>query len=136
MKQVIVYKIAIYGLLFLFVCSLIFHTLVLTGVISFDIIWGGRINSSSEMYVFEAISLSTNVLFLLIILLKARFLNLNISQKLINIGVWLMAILFALNTVGNLFSNNQMEKAIFTPLTFISAIFCFILAMNKSKSEA
>lgn len=71
----------------------------------------------------------------MIILLKATIINLNISPRLINIGVWIMLILFSLNTVGNLFSNNEIEKAIFTPLTFISAVFCLILVMKKSKRE-
>lgn len=132
-NQSLLITIACNGLIFLFSGSLIFHLLVLIGVINFNIIWGGRINSLSEMYLFEAISFLTNTLFLFIVLLKAAYLKINISTKIVNIGVWSMAGLFTLNTVGNLFSKNEMEKAIFTPLTLISAFFCVILAMNKSK---
>jgi len=46
-----------------------------------------------------------------------------------------MPLLFTLNTIGNLFSTNKLEQAIFTPLTFIGAILCIIMAMNKSKKN-
>ena len=133
LNQSLLFKIASNGLLFLFSGSLIFHILVLTGVINYSIIWGGRINNTSEMYIFESISLFTNALFLLIILLKAELLKTKLTLKVINIGVWSMAILFTLNTVGNLLSKNEMEKTIFTPVTLISAFLCVILAMKKSK---
>ena len=136
MRQIISTKTASYMLIFLFTCSMIFHLFVISGIIDFNIIWGGRINSSYEMYVFEVISLITNALFLFIVLLKAEFLKLKISLKFINIGLWFMSVLFSLNTVGNLFSKNEMEKAIFTPITLICAILCLILAMNKTKQEA
>ncbi|MEI7502006.1 MAG: hypothetical protein WCJ61_01865 [Paludibacter sp.] len=128
-------KIASIGLIFLFSLVIIFHVLVLTGIINYNIIWGGRITNQSEMYVFEAISLSTNILFMFIVLLKTGLLKIKIPTKVINIGIWIMTILFTLNTVGNLVSTNNLEKAIFTPLTFISAILCLILALNKSKIE-
>ena len=126
-------KIASYGLIFLFSTAMIFHLLVLTGIINYNIIWGGRINNPTEMYIFESISLGTNILFLFIVLLKMGLLKINISIKVINIGIWIMTILFTLNTVGNLLSNNDLEKVIFTPLTFVSAILCAIMALDNSK---
>jgi len=33
-----------------------------------------------------------------------------------------LVVIFSLNTVGNLFSNNYLEIIMFTPLTFISAV--------------
>ncbi|MCF6268271.1 MAG: hypothetical protein L3J41_01010 [Melioribacteraceae bacterium] len=41
----------------------------------------------------------------------------------------------AINTIGNLFSNNFWEMIIFTPLTFISAILCYRMAVEKKKIE-
>jgi hypothetical protein len=45
-----------------------------------------------------------------------------------------MAGLFFLNTIGNLLSNNQLEKILFTPLTTILFVFSLRLAIDKPAS--
>jgi hypothetical protein len=41
-----------------------------------------------------------------------------------------MFVLFAINTVGNIFSNNELERLIFTPLTLLLAVFSLRLAIK------
>lgn len=43
------------SMLFLFSIIMIFHFLILVGVIPYTIVWGGRLNSDIEMYRFEAV---------------------------------------------------------------------------------
>lgn len=89
--------------------ALVYHGLVLMQVVHMDMAWGGRLKTLEELYVFESISITLNVLFLY--------------------GVWkqkrlfyaLLAVVFALNTVGNLVAVNFWEMVIFTPITAILA---------------
>jgi hypothetical protein len=120
-------KIAINGLILLFLLTIVFHLLVLFGIITYSIIWGGRITTLSKMYTFEAISISLNVFFLFVIIVKAGYLKVRFPVKMLDVILWVMCILFLLNTVGNLFSVNELEKIIFTPVTLLLSILIFIV---------
>jgi len=117
----------------LFSLALGFHILVLLRIIPYEMVWGGRISTLSEMYIFETISILINLLFLFVILIRAGMLKIKASRKLINISLWFMALLFLLNTAGNLVSKNPMERLIFTPLTLIISTLCFMLIFLGEK---
>lgn len=114
---------------------LIFHLCVLFEIISYKIVWAGKLNSKEEMYVFEAVSILIN--FFLIIVLSIKFQNIKKSEtnRIINIIIWLFVFLFALNTLGNLFAENLIEQILGTLLTFMSATLCWII-VNKNKRNA
>lgn len=115
---------------------LIFHLCVLFEIISYKIVWAGKLNSKEEMYVFEAVSILIN--FFLIIVLCIKFQNIKKSEtnRIINIIIWLFVFLFALNTLGNLFAENLIEQILGTLLTFISATLCWIIVKKKNKRNA
>lgn len=119
------------GLISIFSLTIVFHTLVLLGVIDFNLVWGGRIKSTNDMLKFESISLLLNVFFLLVILVKTQVLRINLSAKLLNVIIWLMIALFAFNTLGNLMSINFYEKLIFTPLTLLIVVMLLNLVLKK-----
>ena len=119
------------GILILFILIVIFHFLVIFGIIPFQNVWGGRLKTHEEMLKFEAFSLILNLIFIAVVLVKAGFWKVKISPKIISILLWIMAILFALNTIGNLFAVNNLEKYMATPITFILSVLCFILAREK-----
>ncbi len=127
-------KIAQSTLILLFVATILFHILVLAQIIDYKLVWGGRMNTVTEMYIFESISLFLNILFLIVVLIKTNKIKIGINKKVINTTLFLMLIVFVLNTVGNLISKNSYEKLIFTPLTFLSAIFIFIV-MNVKEDK-
>ena len=114
---------------------LIFHLCVLFEIISYKIVWAGKLNSKEEMYVFEAVSILIN--FFLIIVLCIKFQNFKKSEtnRIINIIIWVFVFLFALNTLGNLFAENLIEQILGTLLTFISATLCWII-VKKNKRNA
>lgn len=120
-------------LLTLFSLAIVFHLLVLMEFIPNDIVWGGRITVKEELYIFESISIFMNLLFLLIVSLKTGKLTFKHNQKLIQVLLWFMSIVFLLNTIGNLLAKTTTETIIFTPVTFISAICGFIL-LSKEKA--
>ena len=115
---------------------LIFHLCVLFEIISYKIVWAGKLNSKEEMYVFEAVSILIN--FFLIIVLGIKFKNIKKSEtnRIVNIIIWLFVFLFALNTLGNLFAENLIEQILGTLLTFISATLCWIIVKKKNKRNA
>lgn len=86
------------------------------------------------MLSFEAVSISLNLLMIAIVAIYANFLKWKINQVAIQIGLWVMFVLFFINTIGNLFSINELEKLIFTPVTLLLSLFSLRLALNKSKS--
>ncbi len=69
-----------------------------------------------------------------IVLIRAGYFKLKINPVIIKIALWIMAFLFLLNTIGNLFSENDFEKLAFTPLTLILAIFCIRLATTNNSN--
>src|SRR5690554_810606 len=123
--------IAQYGLLIILSVFLIFHFLVLCKRIPYNIVWGGRIKSDIEMYRFEAISILINCFFLFTILVQSSVLTVDFPKNLVSILLWLMTILFLLNTVGNIISKNKIEKRVFTPITIILTLFSLVLALTN-----
>jgi len=130
-KKIISEKIASIGLLAILSLIVIFHLLVLLGIIPFEIVWGGRLTDSSQMFRFELVSIVLNLVMLIIVATRSGFLNININKKIITAALWMMTGLFLLNTIGNLLSNNTWEKIIFTPLTILLSILSWRLTIRK-----
>jgi hypothetical protein len=133
MEKFISERFAINGLLTILSLIVIFHMLVIIGIIPFEIIWGGRLKDSSQMLTFETASLTINLIMLVTVLIKAGFLKFSFNQKIIMIVFWIMFIIFFINTIGNILSKNEFEKIVFTPLTLILSIFSFRLTIGKKK---
>lgn len=114
---------------------MLFHLLVLTGVVPFTIVWGGRLKTNGDMLRFEFVSIATNLLMVFVAAVKANWLRLYLPSTLIRVGLWLMAGLFLLNTIGNIFSTNRLEQIIFTPLTMLLSLLSFLAARNTGKRE-
>lgn len=122
-------------LIIIFSLTIVFHILVLMGLVPYDIVWGGRVKSVNDMYLFEAISLLLNAVFLFVVSAKSRVVKIRVSEKLLNVLLWIMAGVFLLNTLGNLMSTSELEKMIFTPVTLLLSILCILLALPSKGSE-
>ena len=132
MQQLISQKQAISILIALLTAVLIFHALVLTGVIPYAIVWAGKISTAAEMRKLEVISILVNAFAILILILKAGYIQNKIPVKILNLIIWLLAVLFSLNTIGNLFAESGFELYFFTPLTFILAVLCLRITIKKN----
>jgi len=130
-KQFSISKSAGYGLIILFSLTILFHLLVLSSIIDYSVVWGGRITSQSQMYVYEGAAFVFNALFLFIILVKTGVFKNKLVTKVIRPCLWFMFFFFLQNAVGNLLSINSIEKAIFTPLTILVSILCLVLILNR-----
>ena len=127
------YKKAIDLVLIILSIVSIFHLLVLTEVVPYNIVWAGKINSVSEMRVFEFFSLTINAVIILVIAIKANYLKWNVPVRFLNGFIWFIFFLFSLNTIGNLFAATNFEKFVFTPITFILAVLCLRIVREKKK---
>jgi hypothetical protein len=99
----------------------VFHSCILLKIIPYHITWGGRLQNDQEMYVFETTSIAINLFLIWILSMKGNFVTYKFPVKVIHIILWIFVVVFALNTVGNLFAKTLLEKA-FTLLTLGSAL--------------
>ena len=104
---------------------MVFHVLVIIQIIPYTIVWAGKLKSYKDMYEFEGSSIFINLMLILILLARGQYIQLPVSQQFISIVLWIFLLLFALNTIGNLFAKTNFEKFVFTPLTFISSLLLF-----------
>ena len=81
------------------------------------------------MYRFEMVSILINALFVVVILVQSKFIEIGLPQKIVTYTLWLMTGLFVLNTLGNLVSKNKFEKRVFTPVTILLSVFSLWLAL-------
>lgn len=131
MKKIFTEHTAIYCIFITLSLIVLFHLLVLVGIIPFQIVWGGRLTNRSQMLRFESVSITVNLVMLAVVAIHAGVLKWRIKPTVIRIVLWAMCGLFLLNTLGNLLSTNTVEKLVFTPLTLLLSICCFQLAMSK-----
>lgn len=116
----------------IFSLIILFHLAVIFGLVPINMIWGGRLKTKEELYLFESISLVLNVLMLWVIVVRMGYVrpSINSKPKVIRVILWLMFCLFSLNTIGNLMAFNNLETYIFTPITFLLASFSLRLAIR------
>ena len=131
MKKLISQKQAINIMIALLTAVLVFHALVLTGVIPYAIVWAGKINTAAEMRKLEVGSILVNAFAIFILVLKADYVKHSVPVKILNAIIWLLAVLFSLNTIGNLFAKSGFELYFFTPLTFILSVLCLRIVIDK-----
>jgi hypothetical protein len=131
MKKLISERLAVNSILFILSVIVLFHIAILTGLIPFDIVWGGRLKDAAQMRRFETVSILTNAVMIAVVSIRGGYLPVRIPARIITIALWLMGALFVLNTLGNLASVNAWERLIFTPLTAVLALLCFRLAIYK-----
>lgn len=136
MRRLIPFRIALVSTMLILVGISVFHVLIITSVIPYDIVWGGRLSSREEMLGYEAISLALNVFMLVVLAIRGGWLQLKVSGVVIRVIIWFMFALFTLNTIGNLLSNNELERIIFTPLTVLLAVFCLRLALPTRSANS
>lgn len=133
MSKLISARSAAVALVIIFILASLYHLAALAGVIPIDMVWGGRLTSRSELVRFEGVALVINLCMMAVVFIKMKVMHQ--PARIINGLLWLMVILFTLNTLGNLVAMNSLEAILFTPVTLISAVLCLRLARNKSATS-
>jgi hypothetical protein len=114
---------------------IVFHFLVISGVIPSGIVWGGNIADKKELWRMELISIVANVVMLLFVCAYAGLLKVKLRTTAVKVGFWIMFALFMLNTLGNILSKNPLETYIVMPLTLLLSLFCFRIAAFDTKEQ-
>ena len=110
-------------LLILLSAVLLFHVGVLVKWIPYTIAWGGRLTSDEEMYVFESISITINAFLMWVLCMNANYTKPIFSPRTLRAVLWVFLVLFALNTLGNLFAQTNLEKA----FSIVTAFFAWLI---------
>jgi len=134
MKNIFSARLAGNLIILLLSLTVVFHLLIITGIIPYQIVWGGRLKDRTQMLNFETISIVVNLFMLLIVCIKMQLIRLQLPTVFIKSILLVMAALFLINTVGNLLSVNQFERLVFTPLTILLCLFCVLLAFSDIRS--
>lgn len=108
----------------------LFHILIMTKIIPYNVTWGGRLTNDNEMFVFETIAILVNVFLSWILLMKGNYVRFKFSTKIINLVLWIFFVLFILNTVGNSLAITNFEKY-FAIVTALFAILIGIILMQR-----
>jgi hypothetical protein len=135
MKKLIFLKIATTGILIILSLIIIFHLLVISGVIPSGVVWGGNIADKKELVRMELISIAANVMMLLFVCAYVGVLKIKVRTAVVKVGFWIMFALFMLNTLGNILAKNPLETYLFTPLTLLLSLFCFRIAAYGIKEQ-
>ena len=136
MLQKIPYQLAAKTILIVCAAVICFHMLIVTGVIPYTIVWGGRLTNSAEMLQFETVSITINLLIMLTVAVRSRYIPQVIPQKVVTVLLWFFAVMLVGNTVANVFSVTTFEKVVFTPMTFLLAVGLFRLIKAPELSQA
>jgi hypothetical protein len=123
-------KIAIRVLLSILIPLALFHLGVLLNIVPVEIIWGGRLNSNSLVYLLESISILVTLYLVMILSIKGKFLGPILPPKVVKISLWFFLILFTLNTIGNAFAKTTTEQ-IFALITLIISSLLGIVLKDK-----
>lgn len=135
MKKILPLNITVYGIVIILSCTIIFHLLVIAEIVPSSIIWGGNLTNQTQLYTMEAVSIAINVVMLFIILIYCEIIKSRINRSFIIGAIWVMFLLFFLNTLGNLVAKSSLETYIFTPFTLMLSIFCFRIAAFEHQQK-
>jgi hypothetical protein len=135
MRKLISFKRAAQLSLFLFGLFILFHLSVIMGIVFFnyvpvDFLWGGKMETREQLLGFEIISLFVMVLCCIIVLIKSEWIRIPKLKGAAGIALWILVVLFALNTIGNIYAKTTFEKSL-AIITVMLAILCLRLALGK-----
>lgn len=83
----------------------------------------------------ESTSLLLNLIMAFVMIVRYRQITRNRKNAFVAVLIWLMVVLFGLNTVGNILAEEWLEKLIFTPITLVLVILCLRSALWKHHAE-
>jgi hypothetical protein len=119
------FRLAVNFMIILLAAVLIFHVLIITGIIPYSVVWGGKIKEAKQMNLFETGSIIMIMLLVVNISVKAGYVKIRIPSKILTGLLWFFVVFFSLNTIGNLFAETNAETYIFAPLTFIITVLIY-----------
>ena len=116
----------------LFVVVIILQLLLAAGILPVSMAWGGRQEVlTSNMRVASIVSAVILGLFAYIIRRRSGLMGPEEISVLIKVLAWIVTVYMAFNTFTNLTSLSSAEKMIFSPITSVLTIVCFIVSISS-----
>lgn len=131
MKKLISIRLASNIIITINLLAILMHILILLKILPYNFVWGGRLKSESDMVIFESLSIVVQIIFILMIAVKAGYVFKGKFKRTVNVGIWVLFSLMVLNTLGNLVSNSGLETIVMTPITSVLALLLFRLGIEK-----
>ena len=131
MKNLISFKLAGKITIAIIVLFIIFHILVLLGVVPSNLVWGGQIAEEATVMKHEILRLLGSFIFLAIIIEKLNQNKITKFRKLSNAAFWFIYIYFIITSIAKLVLAVTLERLIFIPVTVILSVLLFRLAIEK-----
>jgi hypothetical protein len=118
----------------LFIVVIFFQLLIATGLLPITMAWGGRQTELTIRFRIAGIVSAVILgLFVYIIRRRAGLLETKRITAVIKVFAWIVTAFMALNTFGNLTSQSTAEKMIFTPITAMLAVVCFVVSISRQE---
>ena len=118
----------------LFAIVIILQLLLALGILPISMAWGGTQSQlTTGLRLASLASVVTLAVFAFIIRRRAGLNSNTPPSTMIKILSWLITAFMVLNTLGNLTSQSTAEKLVFTPLTLLLAICCFVVSISKTE---
>lgn len=106
-----------YTILTILIMLLLLHLCIIAKLIPYQLVWGGRLKTDTDMYRYQSFSIIITAAMLFFILTHMGFINLAISKLVSTIIYCLMAGMFFMSFIGNLKSTNRLERLVFAPIS-------------------
>lgn len=117
----------------LFFVTIILQLLLAAGILPISMAWGGRQSVlTTTLRLASLAAVAILVFFAYVIRRRAGLIGADTIPTTIIILSWFITAFMALNTVGNLTSQSIGEKILFTPITFLLAVSCFIVSISRT----
>jgi hypothetical protein len=118
----------------LFAIAIILQLLLAAGVLPISMAWGGTQTELTSTLRLASIAAAIILgAFAYVIRRRAGLIGDSPPSRAIKIMSWVITAFMALNTLGNLTSQSTAEKAVFTPITLLLVICCFVVSISKTE---
>ena len=114
----------------LMIVALAYHALITAQIVDYKNAWGGRLENTDQMIRFELVSITIQIVFAAIIYVKISANPTGTPYKIARGFVFLIALIFLVNTAGNIVAIQLFERIVFTPLTLLASIASYRIAIE------
>ena len=116
----------------LFVVAIALQLLLAAGVLPITMAWGGTQTVLTPGLRLASVAAAVIlVLFAYVIRRRAGLAGSDPPSRTIRILAWLITGFLVLNTLGNVVSPSPGERVVFAPLSFLTAVACFVVAIPR-----
>lgn len=135
MRKIKDFNVATLASLFILGILALFHMAILMGIVLFDYVpieflWGGQMKTVTQLVNFEIVSLLTTVIFIFLLSIRSKWINIPKLTGITSIAMWVVFVLFLLNTIGNGLSETTFERA-FAIVSGVLALLFLRIAIEK-----